>query len=98
MLLVYYRKRLSPVTPLFDFDFQNFNTRTGHFGYTCLLLEVTKDGLVDSVGLWFNLYLDPEKSLVLSNAPYSHMDSTSPSVDSLHSSTDNGTCNEDSQV
>jgi hypothetical protein len=53
---------------------------------------------VDSVGLWFNLYLDPEKSLVLSNAPYSHMDSTSPSGDSLHSSTDNGTCNEDSQV
>jgi hypothetical protein len=69
------RKRLSAVTPLFDFDFQNFDVHTGSFGYRCLLIEVTEagggGGLLDSLGLWFNLYLDQERALVLSNAPHS---------------------------
>lgn len=73
-----YRKRLSQVSPLFDFDFQHFNPATGHFGYTCLIMEVTQDGLVDSVGLWFNLYMDHEKTLVLSNAPFTATSETSP--------------------
>lgn len=65
------RKRLSSVINLFDFNFQDFDPETGNFGYKCHLLEVKEDGLVDSVGLWFSLQMDRERSLVMSNAPYS---------------------------
>ena len=65
------RKRLSHELPLFDFDFQNHDEAIGNFGYTCLLIEINNEegGIVDSIGIWFNLYMDQEKSMVLSNAP-----------------------------
>jgi hypothetical protein len=67
------------VTPLFNYDFQNYDINTENFAYTCLILEVTKDGILDSIGLWFNLYLDREKTIVVSNSPDSPVTLTSSS-------------------
>ena len=63
------RKRLSVTQPLFHYDFQNYSTAS-NFAYKCLTFKVTKDGIFDSIGLWFNLYLDKEKTLIVSNSPY----------------------------
>jgi len=38
--------------------------------YSCLVVNITADGLLDSLGLWFDLYLDEDRQLVLSNTPY----------------------------
>ena len=67
------RQRISPIYPMFKYDFQNYNISKAHFDYRCLIFNVTlaKEGLVDSIGLWFSLYLDKEKKLVLSNSPES---------------------------
>lgn len=65
------RQRLSGVVPLFEYDFQNYDITTNNFAYSCVVFEVTEadEGVFDSIGLWFNLYLDKEKKLVISNAP-----------------------------
>lgn len=69
IFLMSLRRRLSAASTLFDMDFQHFDPRHDSFGYTCLVLEVKERGVLDSLGLWFNLYLDQDKTLVLSNAP-----------------------------
>lgn len=65
------RKKLSSIQPLFTYDFQNYDILTDNFAYTCVLFEITEadEGVFDSIGLWFNLYLDKERKLVLSNSP-----------------------------
>jgi hypothetical protein len=34
------------------------------------VVNITADGLLDSLGLWFDLFLDEERHLILSNSPY----------------------------
>ena len=63
------RRRLSAVLTLFDMDFQHYDVKQP-IRYSCLVVNITADGLLDSLGLWFDLYLDEERQLVLSNSPY----------------------------
>eukprot|EP01035_Chromulina_nebulosa_P023992 gene23992-31147_t len=64
------RRQLSPVYSMFDYDFQNYDISNAHFDYRCLVFNVTaKEGLLDSIGLWFSLHLDKEKEIVLTNSP-----------------------------
>ena len=63
------RRRLSAVLTLFDMDFQHYDVKEP-IRYSCLVVNITADGLLDSLGLWFDLFLDEERQLVLSNSPY----------------------------
>lgn len=64
------RRRLSAITQLFSYDFQNYDVSTKNFAYSCVLFEVTSDeGVFDSIGIWFELFLDQNRELVISNAP-----------------------------
>lgn len=63
------RRRLSAVLTLFDMDFQHYDVKQP-IRYSCLVVNITADGLLDSLGLWFDLFLDEERQLVLSNSPY----------------------------
>lgn len=63
------RRRLSAVLTLFDMDFQHYDVNEP-IRYSCLVVNITADGLLDSLGLWFDLFLDEERQLVLSNSPY----------------------------
>ena len=66
------RQSLSPVYSMFEYDFQNYDISKAHFDYRCLIFNVTsKEGLLDSIGLWFSLHLDEEKEIVLTNSPES---------------------------
>lgn len=67
------RRRLSDIVPLFEYDFQNYDLSSENFAYTCVIFKISEadEGVFDSIGLWFNLYLDKERELVLSNAPVS---------------------------
>lgn len=65
------RQRLSAPQTLFDYDFQNYDTSNNNFAYSCVIFEVTEDGMFDSIGLWFNLHLDAERNFIVSNAPAS---------------------------
>jgi hypothetical protein len=74
------RQKLSAPQTLFDYNFQDFDVRHKDFAYSCVVFEVTVDGtekqdgggvvgVVDSIGLFFNLYLDRNRTIVVSNAP-----------------------------
>jgi hypothetical protein len=72
------RQRLSEPMPLFSYDFQNYDISKKNFAYSCVLFEITEanEGVFDSIGLWFNLYLDKERKLVVSNSPHTPSDET----------------------
>lgn len=65
------RQRLSGVLPLFEYNFQHYDISQGNFAYSCIIFEITEadEGVFDSIGLWFKLYLDNERELIISNAP-----------------------------
>ena len=65
------RQTLTKPIPLFDYDFQNYDISKGNFAYSCVLFKITEavDGVFDSIGLFFNLYLDANRTLIVSNAP-----------------------------
>lgn len=70
------RAKLSPVYPMFRYDFQNYNLSKAELDYSCIIFEISKSGedesrLVDTIGLWFSLNLDADKELVLTNSPES---------------------------
>lgn len=66
------RKQLSKIQPLFTYDFQNYNISQNNFAYVCVVFEITEsnEGVFDSIGLWFNLYLDKGRELIVTNAPH----------------------------
>lgn len=65
------RQKLSETVPLFEYDFQNYDLSNKNFAYSCVVFEITEadEGVFDSIGLWFKLFLDNERELVVSNAP-----------------------------
>lgn len=63
------RQQLSPPIALFDYNFQEFDVRTKDFAYSCVTFKVTEDGIFDSIGLFFNLYLDRNRTIIVSNSP-----------------------------
>jgi hypothetical protein len=63
------RNHLSAPTALFHLNFQNYEPKTENFNYTCLIFNVSESGVWDSVGMWWELFLDRERELVLTNAP-----------------------------
>ena len=65
------RQRLSAVQTIFEYDFQNYDTSLDYFSYSCLVFEITEanEGVFDSIGLWFDLFLDPNREDIVTNAP-----------------------------
>lgn len=60
-------KNLSDPVPVFDFEFQHFDMKTGLFNYTLLEIPIINDGNFHAIGFWFNVAVDAagEISLIL---------------------------------
>ncbi len=75
---------LSHPSKVFDFDFQNYyplptNEHSflypysdGLFDFVKLNISVIKNGMLHGATFWFNAYLDPDKSIQISNSPASN--------------------------
>ncbi len=62
-------RNLSAPVNVFHFDFQKQKLLSEYFNYAALSIPITESGVLHAGCFWFTMYLDADRSIVLSNKP-----------------------------